>query len=171
MLIAFAIAVALGLSAVLVVAVMRFRSAGTEMDLVTFFRRLAFGGGFKSVGPAQFAAALAKAAAEAPLLIDLRVKRAFDQDHIPGAESRWFDDFLRDVVVDEKYGDDKHRPIFLVCDTGHMSRVVGAVLAEDEGFTRVYNLRGGMQAWARWRARVARLQRCALCMPLAKCCA
>jgi rhodanese-related sulfurtransferase len=41
------------------------------------------------------------------------------------------------------------KKLFLVCDTGHMSRVTGSVLAE-ERFNKVYSLKKGMRRWYRW---------------------
>ena len=37
----------------------------------------------------------------------------------------------------------------LVCDTGQLSKVAAAIMAED-GFTQVYSIKGGMRRWNRW---------------------
>lgn len=48
----------------------------------------------------------------------------------------------------------------LLCDSGHMSRAAGEILAEEEGFTRVFSLRGGTRRWRKWHE--SRTQACCL---------
>jgi len=47
--------------------------------------------------------------------------------------------------VDERYAKDEE--LILVCDHGHMSKVAASILGEDEGFTDVVDLAGGMKDW------------------------
>jgi len=84
------------------------------------------------------------------LVIDLREKEQFEKGNIETAISNPFDAFLKSVLVDQKYADYLDKEIVLVCDTGHMSRVAGAILAE-EGFKKVYSLSRGMRRWKRWQ--------------------
>ena len=86
--------------------------------------------------------------------IDLRDGARYAQGHVAGAVHHQFDDFLRAVVVEGAYDEHRRtgREVVLVCDTGHMSRVAGEILVEDEGFANVVNLRGGMHRWQRWQA-------------------
>ena len=74
----------------------------------------------------------------------------YQKNHIEVSISNPFDDFLKDVLVEEKYSDYLDKEIVLVCDTGHMSRVAASVLAE-EGFNKVYSLKRGMRRWQRWQ--------------------
>ncbi len=135
------------LSGAVAVAYLRFRRIGSTMSAVEFFSRLLRGSGFANVSPADLRRRLASADAK-PLLIDLREPDHFERESIVGAVSRPFDDFLREAVVDESY--DKDQEMILVCDGGHMSRVAADILVQDEGFTRVTNLAGGMKAWQKY---------------------
>jgi len=84
------------------------------------------------------------------LVIDLREKEQFEKGNIETAISAPFDAFIKSVLVDQKYADYLDKEIVLVCDTGHMSRVAGAILAE-EGFKNIYSLSRGMRRWNRWQ--------------------
>ncbi len=53
--------------------------------------------------------------------------------------------------MEARFAEKHDEDIVLVCDTGHMSRVAAEIMGEDEGFARVFSLRGGMKAWERWR--------------------
>jgi rhodanese-related sulfurtransferase len=77
-------------------------------------------------------------------------KEQFEKGNIETAISVPFDAFIKSVLVDQKYADYLDKEIVLVCDTGHMSRVAGAILAE-EGFKNIYSLSRGMRRWNRWQ--------------------
>lgn len=153
-------------AAIVTITLLLFRRAGiSSMAIGEFLRRLLRGWRTPSVGPERLRE-LRRRLGDRLLLVDLRPTERFTAEQIPGALSRPFDDFLRELVVDGKYDDDKQRPIVLVCDTGHMSRVAADIMLKDEGFSRVYNLRGGMSRWRRW-------QRTGVCWcrrVLARCC-
>ena len=53
-------------------------------------------------------------------------------------------------MIEQKYTDYLEKEMVLVCDTGHMSRVAGTVLAE-EGFKEIYSLKRGMRRWNKWQ--------------------
>ena len=79
----------------------------------------------------------------APLLLDVREPWEFAICHIDGAENvpmgrvpEWADD------------EDRNRDIVVICHHGVRSLQVGFFL-ENAGFTRVHNLDGGVDAWAR----------------------
>lgn len=120
-----------------------------DIDFVEVFKRLIWGGGYDELTPPQLSKKLQNGNSN-PLIVDLREKERFEKSHIEEAISSPFDDFLRDVLVEEKYSDSLEKEIVLVCDTGHMSRVAGSVLAE-EGFEKVYSLKRGMRRWLRWQ--------------------
>jgi rhodanese-related sulfurtransferase len=139
----------------------RFRRHGFDIGFFDVCRRLLFGRGYTSVTPPQLSGS-----PTAARIIDLRRDASTAEKRIPGAEPRPFDDFLRDVVRDGWLTDDLEQPIVLVCDTGHLSRVAAAILAEEVGFARVASVAGGMRRWSRWM-RIARAE-----LPLAgACCA
>lgn len=127
-------------------AIIKFRRAGLDMSFLEFARRLIKGGGFKNISANELDAMLEQ---DIPKLsvIDLRNKDAASKTPLLGSIARPFDSFLREVVVDEAYSPSD--PIVLVCDTGKMSRVAANILVEDEGFTDVYNLSGGIKNWKR----------------------
>ncbi len=120
-----------------------------SLDFVEFMKRLLWGEGYYELTPPQLSEKLQNGNLNT-LIVDLRENERFEKNHIEGSISNPFDDFLGDVLVKEKYYDYLEKEIFLVCDTGHMSRVAGSVLA-DEGFKKVYSLKRGMRRWQRWQ--------------------
>lgn len=125
------------------------RKLKTEIGLKEFYKNLLFGQGYKQISPLQLIEKL-KREDNTVLVVDIRDSEKFNAGHIKGAVSSPFDDFLKQVLVDGKYDDLHHKDIVLVCDTGHMSRVAGSLLAE-EGFKSVYSLRNGMRRWNNWQ--------------------
>ncbi len=154
------------------VAVKKLKRSGTTMAAGEFFARMLRKARYESISPAALRRRLAMGHNEA-VIIDLRERASYAKGHIDGAVHHQFDDFLKAVVVDGAYDEHRqqNREIILVCDTGHMSRVAGEILVEDEGFRNVVNLRGGMRQWERWQAR-RRLQenRCCGILLLPACC-
>lgn len=140
----------------------RIRQGGTDMGLLDFLRHLLLGRGYGSLSLSQLHRRLEDGLGDA-VLVDLRDPTKTAQGHIDGARLRPMDDFLRDVVVDEVFADRKDTEILLICDTDHMSRVVAAILAEDEGYTRVSSVRGGMEAWATFEPPVRGITACESC--------
>jgi len=125
------------------------RKLKTEIGLKEFYKNLFFGQGYKQISPLQLIEKL-KRGDNTVLVVDIRDSEKFNDDHIKGAVSCPFDDFLKQVLFDGKYDDLHHKDIVLVCDTGHMSRVAGSLLAE-EGFKSVYSLKNGMRRWNNWQ--------------------
>lgn len=133
-------------------AIRRFKKAPIDMDFVEFCRRLVRGRGFHNLSPERFGSMIETRGADS-LVIDLRDAKVAARDPFPHALSRPFDDFLRELVVDRAYDAYRHRDVFLLCDSGHMSRVAADILAQDEGFAAVANLSGGVRRWHRWKQR------------------
>jgi rhodanese-related sulfurtransferase len=129
------------------------RKLKTEIGLKEFYKNLLFGQGYKQISPLKLIEKL-KREDNPVLMVDIRDSEKFNAGHIKGAVSSPFDDFLKQVLVDGKYDDLHHKEIVLVCDTGHMSRVAGSILAE-EGFKSVYSLRNGMRRWNNWQKLVS----------------
>lgn len=120
-----------------------------EMDFREFIKHLFLGKGYANITPPQLSEKIKEGKNEISI-IDLRESKKFRNSHIQNAVSNVFDHFLKEVLVDGKYMDDLDREIILVCDTGHMSRVAGALLAE-EGFRKILSLKGGMRRWNNWQ--------------------
>jgi SulP family sulfate permease len=78
---------------------------------------------------------------QAMLLVDVREPREYKAGHIPGAS-------LLPLRVLPQQGSElpRDRAVVLVCRSGRRSRM-GAIILQDMGYTRVYNLTGGMLAW------------------------
>ncbi len=132
---------------VLLVAIVKFKLARLDMTFVEFSRRLIAGGGFKNI-TVQELDRMHRSDRSVFTIIDLRNRKAETKlflDSIPSP----FDEFLKDVVMGRKYEPEK--PIVLACDTGQMSRVAANILVEDEGFSNVYNLSGGIERWNHWQ--------------------
>jgi rhodanese-related sulfurtransferase len=138
----------------------RYRRAGIEMSAREFFTRMLRSSSYTNLGPAALQKRLELAAGDMSL-VDLRSPDAYAAGHISGATHSQFDDFLKALVVDRRFDQQRHQEIVLICDTGHMSRVAAEIMVEDEGFVHVSSLRGGMKGWQRWAA--AQQRRAARC--------
>lgn len=133
------------------------RKLRTELGLKEFFKNLLFGRGYKQISPVPLSKKI-KREEDTVLVVDLRDRDNFNDGHIKGAVSSPFDTFLKEVLVDGKYGDFQHMDIVLVCYTGYMSRVAGVLLAE-EGFESIYNLKNGMRRWNNWQNILSRFEK------------
>ncbi|MEZ4518235.1 MAG: STAS domain-containing protein [Chloroflexota bacterium] len=78
---------------------------------------------------------------EAPVVVDVREPREYRQGHIAGAISLPLSDILK-----QNYDLPLDRPVVLVCQSGRRSRRAAFVLQEN-GFTDLAVLNGGMTAW------------------------
>ena len=119
------------------------------MDMVEFLKQLFWGKGYDTITPPRLSEKMEKSGNDI-FVIDLREKEQFEKGNIKNAISNPFDAFLKNVLLDQTYADYLDKEIVLVCETGHMSRVAGAILAE-EGFTKIYSLSRGMRRWNRWQ--------------------
>lgn len=128
-----------------------------EMDMLEFLKQLFWGKGYYHITPPQLSEKL-KNTTQDVLIVDLREKERFEKGKIQTAISYPFDLFLKNVLIDRKFEVYLEKEIVLVCDTGHMSRVAGAILAE-EGFKYIYSLNGGMRRWRRWQNLLTRCDR------------
>ena len=77
-----------------------------------------------------------------PLLLDTRTRSEFSVSHLPGAQFIQYDYF--------KFSDVAHIPknkeIIVYCSVGYRSERIGEKLL-DIGYTKVYNLYGGIFDW------------------------
>ena len=102
-----------------------------------------------NISPSEFASLT-----EPPLLIDVRSKLEYDMFHVPGAINlslprlmivmipilgRWlYPQWFRDLS--------KYEPVVVICLTSHRSQAAAEYLVK-AGFTKVFNITGGMMEW------------------------
>lgn len=77
------------------------------------------------------------------LVVDVRPMADFTKGHIIHAMNFPLSNLLKQLSALEKY---KERPIIMNCDSGARSAHACKQLRQ-QGFTQVYNLRGGILAW------------------------
>lgn len=100
---------------------------------------------YVQLSPAEFKAKLA--AAENPQLIDVRTPREYEKGSIEGATLINYKDRTYATEINKL---DQNRPVFIFCQSGGRSQ--GACnQAVTDGFTEIYELKGGYGAW--WNAR------------------
>ena len=78
------------------------------------------------------------------VLLDVRTDREFSMGHIKGANQI---DFYRSDFQEELSKLDPKVPVYVYCRSGNRSGQAAQIMRQ-MGFTTVYNLRGGMGAWA-----------------------
>lgn len=83
------------------------------------------------------------AARDTPVLLDVREPWEFETCHIEGSVT-----MPMNTVPDKLTELDTEQPIICICHHGVRSMQVATYL-EQQGFTRVINLTGGVDAWAR----------------------
>jgi rhodanese-related sulfurtransferase len=76
-----------------------------------------------------------------PRILDCRDPRSFEQGHLPGAQ------LVSDEVIKRLARSDKDQPVLVYCYHGISSRDLATFLV-NFGFSAVFNLEGGWQAWA-----------------------
>lgn len=106
------------------------------------------GSGFRTVTP-QEAKALIESRTDL-LLVDVRSPDEFRSGSLPGARLIPFWDFAKG-----RYDLPKDKPILLICAVGGRSLACGQMLAA-QGYPEVYNLKGGLEAWAEQRVPLPR---------------
>ena len=75
-------------------------------------------------------------------LFDTRPQALIEKDGLPGARAI----SLESVQAGELPGVPKDEPVYLICQRGAVSELLGLYL-EASGFTEVYNVAGGMNAY------------------------
>ncbi|MEO1766452.1 rhodanese-like domain-containing protein [Thiobacter aerophilum] len=93
--------------------------------------------------PAELAAWLSDPSRPKPRLVDVREPWEFDICHLPGAEL-----FPMRQLLERLDALSPDRETVVICHHGIRSYQVARVL-ERQGFRAVYNLTGGLAAWAR----------------------
>lgn len=77
------------------------------------------------------------------LMLDVRTDEQYSQGHIIDARHIRSSDLESSIDAIKKY---KDKPVVIYCETG-VTSAAAARLLKASGFTRVFNLRGGLQAW------------------------
>jgi len=80
---------------------------------------------------------------EDALVIDVRPTADFDQGHIVGARNMPMNNFKNQLGQLDKH---KDRTVVVGCRSGNQSQMACKIL-RGAGFSKVYNLRGGMMGW------------------------
>jgi rhodanese-related sulfurtransferase len=106
------------------------------------------GASFRTVTPLE-AKKLIESRADL-LLVDVRSPEEFQNGSLPGATLIPFWDFAKG-----RFDLPKDKPILLVCAVGGRSLACGQLLAS-KGYREVYNLKGGLDAWAEQRVPLPR---------------
>jgi rhodanese-related sulfurtransferase len=96
----------------------------------------------KNVNVQDFAALVSEGTG---LLLDVRTDREFEMGHIKGAAQI---DFYDAGFQEELAKLDKAVPVYVYCRSGNRSGQA-AQMMKQMGFKEVYNLEGGIGAWAR----------------------
>lgn len=87
-----------------------------------------------------------RSSADAYTLLDVRQPKEYESEHLPGAKLVPLPD------LGERIGElDAAKPTLVYCAIGGRSRIAAQMLAS-KGFTEVYNLAGGIKAWASKKA-------------------
>ncbi|MCP4021743.1 MAG: rhodanese-like domain-containing protein [Desulfobacteraceae bacterium] len=123
-----------------------------EMDLSKIVKYFFFGRGYSEITPPQLMETMAQTNL---FIVDLRDKKSFKKAHIKDSIFRFFDDYLKDIFVFKAYREYQDRQIVLVCNTGHLSRVAASIMAE-QGFKKIYSLKGGIRRWTNWQKLIHR---------------
>jgi rhodanese-related sulfurtransferase len=98
---------------------------------------------FTRLSPAQAAALLPRTDLT---ILDTRDEATFDREHLAGA-TRLHSGNLDALIL----GTTRQRPVLIYCYHGHASVQYAKIFA-DFGFTEVYDLVGGYEAWRAYRA-------------------
>lgn len=77
------------------------------------------------------------------LLIDVRSPQEFSQGAIAGSKNIPFID-----IMEGRHSLPKDKPVLLICSIGGRS-FAAVQLLQEKGYTEVFNLDGGLQAWRR----------------------
>jgi rhodanese-related sulfurtransferase len=97
----------------------------------------------KQITPAQLAAWLADASREKPVLLDVREPWEWELARLEGARHIP----MRDIPARLAELDDE-REVVAICHHGGRSQQV-AMFLEKNGFAKIHNLQGGVDAWSR----------------------
>lgn len=84
-------------------------------------------------------------------LVDVRTPKEYEEGHIENALLINF--FDKDFNEQSLKALDKNKPVYIYCRSGGRS-AKAAEMYEKAGFTKVYNLLGGMNAWSEGKLKI-----------------
>jgi len=145
-----------------------YRRRSWKVDIREIIKYMITGKGYTNLTPPQGSRLLLENKNNVHI-IDLRELENYRKNHINGSIPKQIDDFLKEIFEGIYSSVRTDSKIVLVCDTGQLSKMAAAIMAE-EGFTQVYSIKGGMRRWNRWmklsRNRVIRnIQTCCTQIP------
>ena len=129
-------------------AIAHYRRRSWKVDPKEVIKYMITGKGYTNLTPPQTSRLLLESKNNV-LIFDLRDTETYRKNHINGSISKPIDDFLQEIFQGIYSSVKTDSKIVLVCDTGQLSKVAAAILAE-EGFAHVYSIKGGMRRWNRW---------------------
>ncbi|MDO1447378.1 rhodanese-like domain-containing protein [Rhodocytophaga aerolata] len=77
------------------------------------------------------------------IVLDVRTTEEFTESHLPDARNI---DYKNEAFKDSIQTLDKSKPYYVYCKSGVRSGKAAEIMRE-MGFTRVYNMEGGIDAW------------------------
>jgi rhodanese-related sulfurtransferase len=83
-------------------------------------------------------------------LVDVRTPQEFSGGALPGSTLVTYNSWSPKTFLNQMEAFDREKPLLLVCAVGGRSWAAALALKR-QGFQEVYNLNGGLQAWARQR--------------------
>ena len=125
-----------------------YRKRSWQVDLGEIIKYMIIGKGYTNLTPPQTSRLLLEIENNVQIF-DIRDIDARRKNHIDGSISKPIDDFLKEIFQGTYSSAKTDSKIVLVCDTGQLSKVAAAIMAE-EGFAHVYSIKGGMRRWKRW---------------------
>jgi rhodanese-related sulfurtransferase len=102
-----------------------------------------FGNRFRGVKEVDVAAALQLINHKNAAILDVREQSEYDTGHVLNSKLIPLGKLKERMVEMEKF---KDQPVLVVCRSGNRSGTACFLLGK-QGFTQVYNLAGGVQAW------------------------
>lgn len=81
--------------------------------------------------------------AQQGIVLDVRTPEEFTESHLPDARNI---DYKNEAFKDSIQTLDKSKPYYVYCKSGVRSGKAAEIMRE-MGFTRVYNMEGGIDAW------------------------
>jgi len=80
---------------------------------------------------------------EGALLLDVRTQQEYDQSHLQDSILIPVQELAARINEIEDY---KDKPVYVYCRSGNRSMSAISIL-EDQGFTDLYNMKGGITSW------------------------
>lgn len=102
--------------------------------------KIASQGGFENAKPEQFYSLVSN---DTTQIIDVRTPKEFSEGHLQNAVNidYYSDDFSKNIS-----GLNIQKPVYIYCRSGNRS-VKSVTLFQKAGFTKIYNLDGGIIGW------------------------